>query len=556
MKKLTLGKIILILIFGISFLLMVFAAKQTSQTTDEAVHLFAGYTYLKERDFRLDPEHPPLLKELGALPLLFQKDLHFQIDGLWQKTGTFYYDSWQETRLLSEQFLYELGNNPGKLLFFSRLVFIFLTMILGMFIYHWSRKIYGDKAGLLALFLTLFFPNILAHGILVNTDLGLTLFSFGTIYFFGKYLKHANWYDLILSGLFLGLALASKYTAMILIPILIILAIIKIIQEKKFSMAKYIGGIFLISIISVLIIWASYGFNLHPAPKISGTLTSEINFWSNTQVTLSPYFEQIFNQLRPVLFPDQYFKGLILIFRHALGGHGAYLLGMTSNTGWWYYFPAAILFKTPIPIFILITLTIIGWKKIKSKDIFDEYLLLVPIIIFLLFSMASKADLGIRHILPIFPFLFIFISKSINLIDFKKYNWKTIGFSALILWYLLSAILSYPNYIAYFNEFVGGSKNGYKILTDSNLDWGQDIYRIKDYIVNMKITPSYIVYPWDSDSALEYYDINYPLLKPENTGAKGHIIMSATYYNTEAYKWLHKYPYKQITPGVFYIEIK
>ncbi|MBM2820877.1 MAG: repeat-containing protein, partial [Candidatus Berkelbacteria bacterium] len=101
------------------------------------------------------------------------------------------------------------------------------------------------------------------------------------------------------------------------------------------------------------------------------------------------------------------------------------------------------------------------------------------------------------------------------------------------------------------NEFAGGSKNDYKILVDSNLDWGQDLYRIKQYIDNHKISEGYIYYPWDGDSALEYYGINLKPLPADYTNIKGKVIIAATYYQYLKLDWINKYPYEQITPGVF-----
>ena len=505
-------KIILVVIFTASFLLMIFSGLSDSQTTDEAIHLFSGYTYLTQNDFRLDPEHPPLLKELSALPLLFFQNLNISLGDLWLKSGNFYYDSWQEARVLGEQFFYLLGNNPAKLLFWGRLPFIFLTLILGYAGYFWAKKLYGVKAGILSAFLILFFPNFLAHGHLINTDLGLTLFIFIATYFWGKFLKQKNWQNLLLTGLFSGLAMASKYTAIILFIILFILAVVKLFQEKK-EYGKIILGYVGVLIISLMVIWATYGFSL--------------NFLAN------------------------YYKGISFVLQHALGGHGSFLLGQNSNVGWWYYFPITILFKTPIPIFILLILTIIYFKKIHSKDLFDEYLLIIPPIIYLVFAMISKADLGIRHILPIFPFLFVFIAKSTNILEFTKLIWLKIIIVISIVWYLISALVSFPNYLAYFNEFVSGPKGGYKILADSNLDWGQDIYRLKDYLTNHNIDKIYLVYPWDGDSALNYSGINFEPLTPAMQNVKGPVVVSATYFQTDVYKWLKKYPFEQITPGLF-----
>lgn len=264
------------------------------------------------------------------------------------------------------------------------------------------------------------------------------------------------------------------------------------------------------------------------------------------------------------MFPAEFYKGLFLVGRHALAGHGSFLLGQTSTTGWWYYFPVAIFYKTPISFFIFLILAIVFWKKIRAKESFDEIALIITPIIFLVFSMFSKADLGVRHVLPIFPFLAVLASRSINLIDFSavriiKANTKKIIpallFTVLILWYLLSSVSIYPNYLAYFNEFAGGPKDGYKILGDSNLDWGQDIFRIKKYLDEHQIDDGYILYPWGGDEALRYYGINLKPFPWDNQDIKGYVVVSATYWQLAEMRWLDVFPHEQITPGVFLFDL-
>ena len=551
-------KIILVAVFILSFGLLVFSARANSQTTDEAIHLFAGYTYLSQGDFRLDPEHPPFLKELSALPLIFVKNIQIKYDDLWQNAGVFYYDSWKEARILGDDFFYNWGNNPDQLLFLGRLVTIFLTLILGYFAYFWAKKLYGPKAGVMASFLVLFFPNILAHGQLVNTDLGLTLFIFIAVYFWGEYLKKMSYLSLALTGLFCGLAMASKFTAIMLFVILFILALVKFIMERK-NLGKIVGGYILILAMTFIVVWASYGFSFAVPPKPAVSLSNELTNWVKHNVPDT--HDSLFEQVRPLMAPDYFYKGFAMVTRHAVGGHGSYLLGMNSNTGWWYYFPVTILFKTPIPIFILLGLVIVYRKKLKAKDLsiknddFDELLLILPPIIYLAFAMYSKADLGIRHILPIFPFVLTYIAKTANLVDFKKFKIPTIIIAVSLVWYLFSAFIIYPNYIAYFNELSGGPKNGHKILTDSNLDWGQDIFRIKKYMDENHLDHVYLVYPWDGDRALNYYGINFTPLLPDDRVFKGKAVISATYYETDVYDWLKQYPMEQITPGVFLVDI-
>jgi len=565
MKRfLKLPNIFLVLLFAFTFLLLIGSARSNSATTDETVHLFAGYTYLVERDFRLDPEHPPLLKELAAASLLAMRNLNLPIDGLWDKAANFYYDSWKEARLLADSFFFTLGNNVSKILFLSRLPFIFLTLVLGFAVYYWANKLYGKKAGIFAAFLILLMPNILAHGLLINTDLGLTLFIFISVYFWGEYLKKPSWKGLILAGIFCGLAFASKYTSVLIVPILLILGVIKIFIDKNSKYwIKYLLGFFGIGIITFIIVWFSYGFSIATPPQPIGTLSENIKMWANWDIPT--LFDGTFEKIRPVLFPADYYKGLILVTRHALGGHGSFLLGKTSNTGWWYYFPVAIFVKTPIPFFIFLALAIGIFGKIKAKLLFDELLLIIAPIIFLVFSMYSKADLGVRHILPIFPFLAVYAAKSIKLVKFSEikivnYDLKklmsALVFLLLILWYLLSSVLSYPNYLAYFNEAAGGAKGGYKILTDSNLDWGQDIFRIKKYLDENKISEGYILYPWDGNEALQYYGINLKTFPWDSQDIKGRVVVSATYMQLGELKWLDQYPREQITPGVFIFDLR
>lgn len=560
-----LTNLILIGIFLLAFLLMIFSGIKDSQTTDESIHLLSGVTYLTKNDFRLDPEHPPLLKEISALPLIFCKDLQIPLGNLWEKAANYYYDSWKEARILGEEFFYQLGNDAKTLLFWGRLPMIILTLFLGLAGYFWAKKLYGIKPGILAAFLILFLPTILAHGRLINTDLGLTIFMVLTIYFWGEFLKSPKWRNFLFSGLFLGLTLTSKFTGVILLPILIILILGKIFvfskNYKKWWL--YLLGFLGVLLISWVVIWASYGFSTQIPSLPPAKISQNLHLWTN--LDFSDQIDNFVTKVRGLLFPAEYYKGLFLVGRHALAGHGSFLLGQASNVGWWYYFPLAIFFKTPIPLFILLALAILYFRKIRAKNNFDEFLLLTPPLIFLAVSMFSKADLGIRHMLPIFPFWIIFVSKTANLVQFKAIKFidaqkqkllPALGFLILILWYLFSAVSSYPNYLAYFNEFAASSENYYQILNDSNLDWGQDIYRIKEYITKHQLERPYIVYPWNGESALKYEGINFRNLEIGNMDIKGKVIISATYLQLGGYDWLKKYPFEFITPGVLVFEVE
>ena len=182
-------------------------------------------------------------------------------------------------------------------------------------------------------------------------------------------------------------------------------------------------------------------------------------------------------------------------------GLSTFLFGNYSNTGWWYYFIAAFLIKTPLPTIIFALLSI--GLLLKQRQVkLQEYFLLVPVIMFLIVSALSRMQLGLRYILPIYPFIFIICGKLFNeaLKGGKLFKYITVlGFG----WYLYSALMIFPHYLTYFNEIAGGPANGYKCLIDSNIDWGQDLPGLKTFI-EKEGNPEIILSYFGSDSPRAY----------------------------------------------------
>jgi hypothetical protein len=541
--------------------LMIASARTDSATSDEGVHLFAGYTYLTQRDYRLDPEHPPLIKALCALPLLLMRDVRVRLDTRWHEAAPFYRDSWKEARLLSEDFLYQWGNDPGRLLFWTRLVPIVLTTLLGLFTFAWARELYGDAAGVLAAFLIVFLPTTLAHGRLVNTDLGVTLFFAIAVFCYGRYLRHPTWRNIFWSGAFTGLAFASKYTAVILVPVFAALMTAHGMRNRPaFRWPRAIGGIALVIAIAFVFVWASYGGSLKAPPPLPASSYAQPPI---QHPGLGQLVERSTGILRFLFVPADYFKGIVLLTRHVTIGHDSFLLGMTSNRGWWWYFPVAILVKTPVPLFILLISALVLRRRTRTADPFDELLLIVPAIVYFGIGMTSRANLGVRHMLPIFPFVCVFVSQVVRAIDWTSISVRPIqrsrlpvlAFVSCVGWYGFAAISSYPNYIAYFNELAGGPYGGHRVLLDSNLDWGQDLLRIKQAL-NGSPSPVGVVYDW-STQAFDYYGIETVALSPADRSFKGTVIASASKLGTAAdYAWLNTRSLRQITPGIFLVDLE
>lgn len=511
----------LLLLFTI---LTLTSMSQKSVTNDEALHIASGYSYITLHDFRMNPEHPPLIKSLSALPLLF---LDISIDTS--------HNSWtgQQKWEFGSHFLFDNSADPDTILFWARVPIVFLAILLGIYVYLWSKLLFGKNAGFLALFLYTLSPNILAHARLVTTELGLAAFMAISLYHYYIFLKSPSIRNLALSGITLGLALASKFTAIYLIPIFIILGGIRFhlhTRDKTFSIYRLINftlQILIIFFISVLVLMPIYQFqgiydNQEKQDSVGKIMQSgPLSALSNSLVSLAPV-------------PSRYIYGLAFVSFHSTAGHEAFLLGQHSSDGWWYYFPFAFLVKTPVPLLILAIYAVYLLfrrlkagkpKKIPSANhqsaspsdvtiscrdktgLLEESFLHIPIIFIFLAFMLNNINIGLRHILPIYPLIHISVSRVACI---PKSSFKKSAFAFLLIWYLLGTLLISPHFLAYFNEPSGGPRNGHNLLIDSNLDWGQDLKSLGEYVHQNNISHVYLGY--FGKGSPKFREINYTQL--------------------------------------------
>lgn len=550
-----------------------------SGITDEVAHIPAGYSYLKFQDYRLNPEHPPLVKALSAVPLLFM-NLRFPLEHVcWAEDVN---GQWE----CGWQFIYHIGNNADQILFWSRIPIVLLALLLGFFIFKWTKELYGPRTALFALFLYSFSPNILAHSRYVTTDLGLCVFFFISVYYFCKFVRKPCWLNLILAGLTFGLAQLSKFSAILLVPYFILLTIVILLVKRK-TFKIFVPALLLIFIIGYLLVGAVYQFTIAKMPLdlqhrlIDESLASDLEIAGMTRDTLHNLTN--FSLGRPYA---QYFTGLIMVFSHMAGGHTTYFLGETSNQGWWYFFIIAFLIKTPITVLILVLLTFFLFAKdfitsFKSYPVqsgmnglsrackkitvylwqhFEKFVFATCILMWIVVGMKSKLNIGLRYILPIYPFMFVLVAKEvIAFIQSKKQKIKScfvIILVVLMVWYVGANIFIFPSYLAYFNEFIVGPKNGYKYMVDSNLDWGQDLKRLAKWVDEKGIDKIKVDY--FGGSVPEYYlGDKYMKWRSQDGPTTGWLAISATYFQTskwwkktsgqEDYTWLERYePVEQI----------
>ena len=496
---------------------------QKSVTYDETAHLPAGYSYLKTGDYRLNSEHPPLAKMIAALPLLFVR-----IDGVFQGEG------WQAGKqfVYGWEFLFSGRNDANTVMFWGRLSMVLLSLCLGALIFVWARKLYGNAAGLFALLLFAFCPNLIAHGSLTNTDLAVTFFMLLALFCFDRAMRRLTPLDAGLAGLTLGLALLTKFTAPLLLPIMLVIAAVRILDRKPLEFRfrqpavaltwrRKLAALLLLFAVMLPIaygtLWAGYRF------RFSAFAEGGVKpLWYGQQAKYdeSRGYDFLYNNR---LLPQAYLEGFRYV--RATAGRGSFLDGRLNwgppDPGrleyWPQYFVMTSLYKTPAPMLIFFLVAAGGAAWWSRKTWRREVPLIAAFIIYFGVAVAGNMNIGHRHILPVIPLAFIFVSKIVNHLRGKHVSDTVtlkVVFAGLVVWYVVGAVSVHPNYLAYFNEIAGGPEHGAEHLTDSNIDWGQDLILLKRYMDEHHIKEIYLDYFGSADP--RYYGIKFRLFSPNH----------------------------------------
>ena len=413
------------------------SAVQKSPTMDEQNHIARGAAYLGTGDPRLSVEHPPVVNVLSALPAHLLLDLHLPLDEWWE-AGEWYH--------FADSFLWRVNQHPDRIVFLARLPIIGIGLLLTALVFRWASSCFGPWGGLLAAAFCALDPNVLAHERLSTTEVGGTFFAFLATYVFWRRLRQPSLVDTILAGLALGLAFAAKLSALIFGPILALVLLLDGAldkSERSRQLLRRIGTLGSVAVLALLVVWSSYGFQMGPVPGVGNA------------VPASPYI-----------------RGVQAVLGFAGGGRPAYLLGEVSNEGWWYYFPVAFAVKTPLATLIGM---VVATGLVVRRPTRDDLFILIPPAIFFFISTTARLNLGYRHLLPILPFLAVHIGRLAKRSVFKPKPVLTYLAIGLAAWLAISTLSIYPHFLAYFNAIGGGPERGWRVLVDSNIDWGQDL---------------------------------------------------------------------------------
>ena len=487
------------------------SVRRESLTWDEGDHIFAGYMSLTTGDFGLNPEHPPMAKMVAALPLL---PLHLKVPPL---QGRFFKD---EAYLDGRELLYR--NSPrdggrywaGTLIFRTRMAVTIFSLLLGLFIFLAAREMFSLGAAFLALSLYVFEPSILTHAPFVTTDVTVSCMLFAAVYSFYRFTKRPSPGRLLVAGVAAGLALAAKHSAILLAPMLFTLALGEVAgawwsrrlsaRSPSHSEAPsrheplpnlrraslLLASLIPLTLVAVTVLWAFYGFRYNARPAglhLAPTLVESVR-------TLRPVEARgILLFARAHLLPESYLYGLADV-RRVANFMPSFVLGRVYAHGVWWYFPVVLAIKLTLGMAGLLLLATFALLTRRLGHAREVWFLLVPPAIYLLVAMTGQLNIGVRHILPMFPFLIVFAAGGASNLARHRRGWASAVLLLLLSAHLISSIFTFPHYMSYANELWGGHTETYHYLTDSNTDWGQQLISTKQYLDRRGIRDCWIAY--------------------------------------------------------------
>ncbi len=493
------------------------SAAQESQTFDEATHLAAGYAQLVLGETQLNVEHPPLAKLLAAAAVLPLGPRMARGGPGWKPLDEI---------LIGKEFLYKNRVPADRLLAYGRSVTMAFSIALAIAVAVWTRRYFGAGAGLLAGFLCAFDPNLIAHGHYISNDIHLTLFLFLASMSWVAWLKEDRTRDLISAAAWTALALAAKFSAVILAPVLGLLYAIAWRREPvSFPPRRLARAAVLVTGILVVVFVSVY---LPSSARQHGSV------------------------LRFGVVPLQMWAdGFGRLMEHNSSGQESYLMGERSTHGWWYFFPVVFAVKTPAavlaPVLICTAMAIhrlVVPLPLKLRDVGLEWWgVIVPILAYGGAVLASNLNLGARHLLPVYPLLYAFLAGILFRVRPRLYGAIV---CSIVLLEAAESVRIYPDYLAFFNTPSGGPAQGASWLVDSSLDWGQDLKKLRawwDARGRPKICLHYFGAPDPSEFGFAWEFLPYTKHAAERAEADCIGVVSATllkdvYMEPGAYQWL------------------
>ncbi len=452
------------------FFLQAFRASLVkSPVFDEPAHIGAGLSYLETGEFKINLQHPPLLKEIGALPLLIL-GVHWPMTGEeWARLGDAQ-NAWYQWQLGSDIIF---QNDPDRVMLWSRLPFTLLATFLGFLIYAWGRRLLGGTAAVGALFLYVLDPTILGHSYLVTTDIGFAAFGFLFLFCLWRYLNHRMPWRLAWCGLALGAALGSKFSAVFLLPIAaaLVFGANRWIPAAVPIQSSSLGDPYASPEGGQRLVWCLYA--LLVMGLVATVLIEALYFFPGN--------------------PFLYLKGMSRVYADHDPTYLPFMWGMFQPRFLSYYLVVYVL-KEPIASLVLVAVGLGALLRRGAATTMDRAFILLPPAVLLAVNTLWSHDMGIRYIIPALPFAYLAGGAGVAFLLGEGRLWGRALAAGCAVWMVVAAAGIFPDHLSYFNEMAcllqepgrigldGGTACGPLWFDDSNVDWGQGLKQLKGWL--------------------------------------------------------------------------
>jgi hypothetical protein len=478
--------------FGLaSGLFMAFAfqlwyhAVRTSATVDEGAHILAGHKHWQCGDFGINPEHPPLLKLIVAAPLQFR---------------TLNEPDWEcGSRITPKPEMFSAGtsflvrNGVDSVVIPTRLAAASMSLFLAVLVFLAAWEMFGRWEAVIVLTILAFEPSLIAHGSLVMTDMALTTTAFAAVYALYRYRRDQNWFRFLIVGLAFGLMLAAKHSAVVFVPILlaVLIADVLFFHREKIALPRRIfrqtATFAAFILIGLIVFWAFYGFRYYSIPAgTSGTISVADYIKENGRPEMVESFSakavEAINRTR--LFPESYVLGMADVV--AWGSRNSFLFGVNYPTGQWFYFPIAFLVKSSVALLLLLPFGLL-FPFFNQEKRREMIFLLAPPVLYFAVALTSSMTIGIRHLLPVYGFFIVTAAVGAVWLA-RRFGLLKYVLLALLVFHAVAAARIAPNYFAFANDFWGGTNNTHRIFMDSNVEIGQNLKLVSEYLARENVT--------------------------------------------------------------------
>jgi 4-amino-4-deoxy-L-arabinose transferase-like glycosyltransferase len=496
---------------------LLLSSRQLSQTADEATHLYSGYRYLKCGDLSVSPEHPPFAKAVEAAPLLLLLNPTVDCepvkgDGVQQSLAAL-------TWLYSHNWTVALAS--------GRIAASIFAAMLCVFVWITAREMFGAVTAIVASLLLIFEPNVLAYGSLVLTDIPVTCMMLLTVLCFYRWVKYRTVPVLLLTGLAAGLALLSKHSGVIALPVLGMLAITDAFIQFRGDRPKWkvaldnALAVAFICVVAAGVVWTGYGirFAMHPAGShLADAALLKPSSASGVLLQFEKYR----------LLPQPYLQGFGTALTLSNRGDVVFAAGKIYLHAPWFATAFNFLIHNTTAMLGMIVMGIFGIALTLQQQLRERLFLLVPLVVYLAVCVGASRDVSIRYLLPMLPFLLLAVAEGCVALARRVPSVKY-ALLCLILLHASSSLRAYPNYLSYANELWGGPARAYQYLPW--LDTGQAYPEAKAYLEQHPQGDCWFITGWQWDPALDTLPCQtFGLYLPHQIPSRVHgtIIVSST----------------------------